>query len=128
MAQLGYEEVLIGAGTSISTAIDLRDRVLVGLDLPAAWTAATIAFSACAVEDHARATSPEPFDSVVDDAGAEVTIVVAASKYVVLSAATKAKLSGLAFVKVISGAFGAQVNQVAAARVTLVTALRESNI
>lgn len=121
--KLTYVECKILNGTSLSAEIDLRDRDLVGLVMPAAWDAAGLAFQCAGVAyDNARGSTGgvEPFRPVVDDTGAAVGLTVAQATYVSFREATIWLLRGLGRVKLVSGTNGAPVNQTADRLLTLV--------
>jgi hypothetical protein len=106
---------VIPNNTALSQELDLGEHSLVGLIMPAGWTAASITF----------AVAPGPnqaFLPLYDDGGTEVTITVAASRHVTLSDANIAKLRAARFLKIRSGTSGAPVNQGAERQIqTLVT-------
>lgn len=125
MAQLSYREVSIANGAAVSAEFDMRQHRLVAIDMPAAWTAASISFVGAGRPDGAKLAA-EPFDSVQDSAGTEIVITAAASKYIVLTEAVRQALAGLARVKLVSGVLGTTVNQGAAREVILVVENRDS--
>lgn len=61
-------------GASVSNELDMRMWRIIAVEMPAAWTAASLSFKSSGVSG---AEVP-----VTDVAGAEVTFTVAASKYV----------------------------------------------
>ena len=73
-------DVTISNGASITSAIDLRGRTLVGIIMPAAWTAATITFE---MSDTAAGT----YVDVYDISESELEITAAASLYLALDPA-----------------------------------------
>jgi hypothetical protein len=105
--------VTITNGTSLSAEVDLEGMRLVAILMPAAWTAANLTFQGADVTGGAYADA-------YDDAGAEVSVTAAASRFISLD--TRAvKIAGR-FIKVRSGTTGVPVNQ--AADRTLVLILR----
>lgn len=116
--------VVIPNGESLSAAVDLTEMRVVAIDLPSAWTAAAITFTAAAEgEDDNDGTTPT-YDQVNDSGGNEISLTVAASRYIVLTTAHKDALRGLYRCKVRSGTAGAAVNQAAARELILVCEVR----
>ena len=109
--RLDSVEVAIANGTALSAAINLGGRVLVGMLMSSAWTAAGVTFQA--------SIDGVTFADLFTIDGDELLATVAASQFIVLN---PANFSGIAFLKVRSGTTGTPVNQ-AAAR-TLVLAIR----
>lgn len=104
--------VTIANGASLSDAAELGGMNLVGILMPASWTAAGLTFQA----------SPDgsTYGNVFDVTGTEVAVAssgAVAAQYVVIPAGG---LDGCAFVKVRSGTSGSAVNQGAARTVTLI--------
>lgn len=126
--RLSLVEVAIANGAALSGVVDLRDQRLVGIVMPAAWTAAAITFVGAPTDPGKRASSAglEPFQKVVDDAGAEVSLTAAASTYIVLKQVTQDMLRGLALVQVQSGTTASPVNQGAARKLTLMLESRDN--
>lgn len=104
-----YETATIANGGSLSAAVNLQGRVLCGVIMPSAWTAAGLSFQA----SHDGSTYVE----VMDFDGVALATVVTASVYVPLDAAN---FAGANYVKVRSGTSGAAVNQGAERAITLV--------
>lgn len=100
----------IANGASLSASIDLESQSLVGIHMPATWTAANLTFQVS--EDGTT------FDNLYDVNGVEKTINAAASRYIYVS---PAEWVGVRFIKVRSGTSAAAVNQGAAANIQLVT-------
>jgi putative NADH-flavin reductase len=125
MSRLSYLQAKITAGTAVSAEIDLRNHNLVAIAMPAAWTAAAITFLGAPVANDGQVVAAESFNSVVDNTGTEVSITAAATKYIVLTQAMQQMLIGLARVKVVSGNLALNVNQVAAAALTLIVEARD---
>ena len=96
-------------GQSQSQEIDLGESQLVGLVMPATWTAANLTILA--------ASSPGgTFNPLHDEGGTEITITAAAARQISISSA---KLQGARFIKVRSGTSGAPVNQAADRQIQL---------
>lgn len=74
-------------------SIDLTNRKIVGIYMPAAWTAADITFVGAT-------TSTGTFQAVVDSDGTTVTVSAAASKFVVLTQAERDVLAAVPFLKI----------------------------
>ena len=99
----------IALGESLSAAVDLTGLVLVGLQMPAAWTAAGITLQASA--------DGTTYGDFKDYAGNEYTLVVTVNDHLHLDFI---ELMGVRYVKVRSGTSASAVNQLAARAVTLV--------
>lgn len=95
------------AGASLSDEQDLAGYVPAALVMSATWDTANITLTATRNSSHL---------DVYDEAGSEVTFVVAASRYVTLN---PTPLRGLQKVKLRSGTTGTPVAQSAATTVTL---------
>lgn len=103
--------VTITNGTALSPAVPLGRGTLIGILIPAAWTAANITFQASA--DDAS------FADVYDASGAELTLTVGgAARYITLD---QKLFMGFANLKIRSGTTGTPVNQGADRILTLVT-------
>lgn len=103
--------VTIANGQSLSGEIDISDQCVVGIIMPAAWTAASITLAGAA----AKAGT---FVPVYDAAGTELTITADASRFIALAPdATR----GVRYLKVRSGTNAAAVAQGAERILTLVT-------
>ncbi|MDI9847367.1 hypothetical protein QM467_04740 [Rhodoblastus sp. 17X3] len=100
----------IASGQALSGQIDLGDKTLVGIIMPAAWTAAGLTFQ---VSPDGGATFIEHTNS----AGAATNFTVAASQYI---AVDPALWRGVNSLKLRSGTSGAPVNQGALAAIILV--------
>lgn len=99
----------IANGASLSDAVQLDGSALVGIVMPATWTAANLTIQA----SHNDST----YNNVYDELGTEKTIVAAASRYISLN---PADFAGSDSIKVRSGTAGTPVNQAAARSVILV--------
>jgi len=96
--------VTIANGTALSPEVTVNGDI-VGVQMPAAWTAAGITFQALV-------TPEATFGNVYTDAHTEVSLTSpAAGEYIAVAAG---KLVGLGRVKVRSGTSGTPVNQGAA--------------
>jgi hypothetical protein len=107
--------VTIGSGTSLSDALDLRNsnHSVVGIQMPAAWTAAVLSFEASGDGGATYAPVEKPAD------GTELSLTVEASKYYPLA---PGDLYGVQMLKLRSGTSGAAVNQGADRVIRLVLA------
>lgn len=103
--------VSIANGASLSDAGNLGPFRLVGIVMPATWTAANLTFQ---VSDDAGTT----YNNLYDDLGTEVTVTAAASRYIALDPAV---FAGINYLKVRSGTSGSAVNQGGDRTITLVT-------
>lgn len=102
-------DATIASGASLSDAIDIGTGELVGIVMPAAWTAADITFAAT--------IDGTNFLAVNDAAGSEVSVVSpAADKFIILS---YAGVKGLNKVKIRSGTVGSPVVQGGSRTITL---------
>jgi hypothetical protein len=108
--RLNTRTVTIASGASLSNALnDLDGQILVGIVMPADWTAANLTVQL----SHDDST----FNNQYDEAGTEVTIVAAANRYINL---TPANHLGATALKIRSGTSGTAVNQAADRIITLV--------
>jgi hypothetical protein len=107
--------VVIANGGTLSGAAEVGEREIVGILMPAAWTAAALSFQAL-VDGSVPATLV--FGAVADAAGAEISFAAAAAGRYLLPAA--GLLRGLGKVKVVSGTTAATVAQGAARTIGLV--------
>lgn len=103
---------VIAAGQSLSGEVDIGSAyTLVGIWMPAAWTAASLTFQ---VSPDGGTTWLEHYNA----AGIETIVTVAAGQYVALDPALWRGVSAL---KIRSGTSASPVNQVAQATLNLVT-------
>lgn len=113
-AQMGLSVIpaTITAGTSLSVEVDLGAGLLVGVYVPADWTAANITLQA----------SPDGilFGNMFTYQGAEVVFVAAAGQFVGIDPAL---LKGARAIKVRSGTSVSPILQVSQANLQLVTSL-----
>jgi len=72
--KIDFEPAIIAAAESKSAAVDLRGMTLCGVTLPAAFTGESVSFEA--------SVDKEAFVPVYDSTGVQITVVVAASRYV----------------------------------------------
>lgn len=101
------EEVTIANGTSTTSDINLRGRVLTGIQMPSAWTAATITFQG--------STDGVTFSDLHNSAG-EISLPGTAGVYM---AAAHTDLLGINFLRIRSGTSASSVNQGAERTLTL---------
>ena len=111
MAILLTTQATIAASASLSNEADLWPGTLVGIWMPAAWTAASMTF---------QALSPDgsTWLELYTYAGAELTLTVAAGQFIAID---PTQWKGISSVKVRSGTSASPVNQTAQAIVTLIT-------
>ena len=103
MTTLNYESVTIANGSSLSDALNIGNRDVFALIMPAAWTSAGLTFQG--------SFDGTNYYNLYDDAGNEISFTVGASRYVVI--ASPAKFFGLKKLKIRSGTSGSAVNQAA---------------
>ena len=82
----------IANSDTVSTAVDLENNTLVGLELPALFTGTTITFQA--------SNNNGTFKDVKKEDGTSYFLVVAQNTYVVIPPSA---LAGLRYVKIVSG-------------------------
>lgn len=121
--------VTIANGASLSEAIDLGEQYsLSAIQLPAAWTAASLSIEGSVHPTILPPGSTEPgtplrntltYTAVTDAAGAQITYTVAADKIVSIP---KGTLDGIRYIKLRSGTTAAAVVQGAARTINLVAA------
>ena len=99
----------------MSAAIPLRGYTLKGIIMPGAWTAAAITLQ---MSDKESGT----YVDVYDDGGTEISLTVAASRYVGIGAGSGRNfvIGGIPFLKVRSGASAVPVAQAAERALLLV--------
>lgn len=112
-AQMGVftQTATIGTGASLSQQIDLGAMTLVGIVMPASWTAAGLTFQ---VSADGGVTWVEHYGS----SGTETTFTVAASQYIAIDPTL---WRGVYSLKVRSGTAASPVNQTGGAALTLIT-------
>ena len=84
--------VTIANGASLSGALDLHGCSLVAIQMPAAWTAATLTFQG--------SNDGTTYGDVYDDSATELSVTVAVLRYVVFDRDVKDNLSGIRWIKV----------------------------
>jgi hypothetical protein len=110
MSQLDNFPILIANGQSLSAAVPLGADTLVGIVMPAAWTAAALTFLV-------SADGGASFQSLFNDAGTEVSVTVTAAEFVAID---PKYYRGANFIKVRSGTSATPVAQGADRALTLV--------
>lgn len=103
------KDVVIAGGASLSAAVDIDGSSLVGIVMPAAWTAANLTFQG--------SSDDSVFNNLYDDAGTEVTVTAAAARYI---AVQPSEFVGFDTLKIRSGTSGTAVTQAAARTITLI--------
>jgi len=101
----------IANGASLSGEVDLGGAAILGIHMPAAWTAAVLTFQAAPA-------SGGTFADVYDDLGNEVTLTVDTSRAVGVDLKSGA-LAPYRFIKIRSGTSAAAVAQGAERALTL---------
>jgi flagellar hook protein FlgE len=99
----------IAINQSLSPAINLSGWTLIGIKMPAAWTAADITLQA--------SVNNSTWVDVYDQLGTELTIEVDASRFVIINSPD---LKAIRYLKIRSGTSGTPVNQEAARIITLI--------
>lgn len=124
MPRLSYALAVIPNGASQSNEFDARSHDIVGVEMPAVWTAAGIAFKSCIFSDGqgGALALTETFLPVVDQAGAEIAVTAAASKYIVFSTAVRDAMNAAGRLKIVSGTNAVPVNQGQAVTLRLIVA------
>lgn len=103
--------VAIANGQSLSAAVPLGSAIVIGIEIPAAWTTANLTFQASADDT--------TYLDVYDSAGTELTVTVGGvSRHIALD---QTLFVGFSSIKVRSGTTGTPVAQGGARTVTLVT-------
>lgn len=102
-------DVIIPISTALSNAIQIAHTDIVGFYMPAAWTAADIGFQVS--DDNVT------FFAVSDQAGALISIPVAASDFITLP---DSFIQGNRWIRLWSQTAGVGVNQAAARTIKLV--------
>lgn len=101
--------VTISSGQSLSAAIDLLERTVFAIEMPADWDAANLTFQG-------SSDLSGTYQDVYRE-GTEVNITAAADRYIVFDPPTK--LAGVRFIKVRSGTSASPVNQTDSRTLTL---------
>lgn len=107
--QTAHIPVTIAINTAISDAIDLKGLVLVGISMPADWTAANLTFQAAGPDG--------TYWNLYDAAGTEVSVTAAEDRFIAINPAA---WEGVNRLKVRSGTSGTPVNQAAARTINLI--------
>lgn len=97
--------ILAGA-TGLSDVVDLGGYRLVGIEMPAAWTAANLTFQALSSQFNT-------YQNLYDDGGTEVTVTAAASRNIGFRSDLTLLLMSYRFIKLRSGTTGSPVDQTA---------------
>jgi len=106
--------LIIPNGTAISNSVKLGGAGISGIFMPAVWSAAGLGFSV--------SQDDVTYFGLFDEAGAEISLVVAAATYVQLTNLSRfAGFSADLFLKVRSGTIAVPVNQGAARTLLLTT-------
>jgi hypothetical protein len=105
---------VIAAGASLSGPVALGALTLVGISMPAAWTAAPLTF-------HVSPDGGTTWQELYDGAGNEVTVQAAAGQFVVPFAAPSYLWRGINMIQVRSGTAAVPVNQAAQAVVNILS-------
>jgi hypothetical protein len=104
------QTVIIANDASLSALIDLGGLTLVGIHMPALWTAANLTFQVS--EDGIT------YDNLYDRFGNEIVYIAGAARVIILS---PAEWVGIRFVKIRSGIAATPVNQGAARNIIAVS-------
>ena len=114
----------IANAASLSDAQHL-DEDVIGFLMPAAFTGTALTFQAAtATQGLAGALIEGTYANVHDDAGTELSVTVAASRFVKLTGAKLDALRGIGFLKIRSGTSGSPTNEAAARSVVAITLRR----
>jgi hypothetical protein len=100
----------IAAGQSLSNSVDLLPSTLVGLWMPASWTAASLTFQVSPDGDNT-------WLELVNYAGSNVTLTVAAGQFIQID---PTQWKGIYSVKLRSGTLASPVTQAASASIQLI--------
>lgn len=103
------ETVTIANGASLSDAVDISGAAVVGIVMPAVWTAAELTFQASA--------DGTAYNNLYSDDDSEYSVQAAAARYIHI---VPSEFAGIRYLKVRSGTSGTPVNQGAERTVTLV--------
>jgi hypothetical protein len=107
---LYLETATIANGASLSGTIDTKGRTLVGIEMPAAWTAASMTYQVSMDGANWR--------DLYNGDGDELTTAVSTSRFVAFS---WYEFLPVRYVKIRSGSSGTPVNQGGARTLTIVT-------
>ena len=111
MAKPAFQTLTILNGASLSGALDLTisGGPPVGIQMPAAWTAANLTFQV--------SFDGTTYQDFYDSAGTEIAVTAAAARFIALD---PTNYFGVRFVKIRSGTSGVPVNQLADRAIILV--------
>lgn len=112
--------VTIANGASQSSEIDASGSDILGIEMPAAWTAAAITVLAASREDSPASGGAATFNPIHDDAGVELSFTVAAGRFVALRPDIAPLTRGPWRLKLRSGTAGVPVNQAAERTIVVV--------
>lgn len=107
---LWQETATIANGASLSAAVDLKGRTLVGIVMPATWTTANITFQV--------SLDGTTYNDLYNLLGDELNATAAASRFIAL---TQFEFLPVRYVKVRSGTSALAVNQGGARTIILAT-------
>lgn len=100
----------IANGQSLSNAVDIGNKTLLGIVIPSSWTAANLTFQV--------STDGITYNDVYDNLGTEKNVTAAASRYIIID---PVDFIGAKYIKVRSGTAASAVNQGAERIVKLIT-------
>ena len=83
----------ISEDDDLTNALDMRGKTLVGLIMPAALTSTSITFSGCETVDGT-------FVDLYDTSGTQISVTVAASRYILID---PADFASIRFLKIVMG-------------------------
>lgn len=112
--QLDQVIATIQSGQSLSAAVSIGDKILVGLIIPAAWTTAGVTFQA-------SGDGGTTFGELVDATATAIAVSSIAGGAYTVVALDPTKLRGINRLKVRSGTVGTPVAQGSTVNVTLLT-------
>lgn len=123
--ELSRYAVTIANNAALSNLLDLRDKRIVAIQMPASWTAADLTFQGSCDKPSEPGPGgtgfPTALADVYDDNAGEVTVKAGAAKFIVLRGDMNNELNGLGFAKIRSGTTGTPVNQGAARTIVILT-------
>jgi hypothetical protein len=109
-----HQNAVIANGQSASGEIDIANRVICSVEIPAGYTGTTVSFAAAQRPTGEGGT----YVPVIDKTGAEVTFTVAAGKVVIVDPNTTRAFRNI---KLISGTNAAPVAQASGATLSIST-------
>jgi hypothetical protein len=104
-----YSTTTIANGASLSSAVNIGSKTVLGVVMPAAWTTANLTFQV--------SYDGTNYANLYDKDGTEYTVTAAASRHIYVE---PAQWVGVKYIKVRSGTSGTPVNQGADRSVVLV--------